>query len=44
MHTDDDHEDLALERGAEVEAGTAETITLAEYRAHVQRRRVARAS
>lgn len=31
-------------RGAEVEAGTAETITLAEYRAHVQRRRAARAA
>jgi putative addiction module component (TIGR02574 family) len=31
-------------RGAEVQAGTAETITLAEYRAHVQRRRAARAS
>jgi putative addiction module component (TIGR02574 family) len=31
-------------RGAEVEAGAAETITLAEYRAHVQRRRAARAS
>jgi putative addiction module component (TIGR02574 family) len=31
-------------RGAEVEAGTAETITLAEHRAHVQRRRAARAS
>ena len=31
-------------RGAKVEAGTAETITLAEYRAHVQRRRAARAS
>jgi putative addiction module component (TIGR02574 family) len=31
-------------RGAEVEAGTAETITLEEYRAHVRRRRVARAS
>jgi putative addiction module component (TIGR02574 family) len=30
-------------RGAEVEAGTAETITLAEYRAHVQQRRAARA-
>ncbi|HWO19335.1 MAG TPA: addiction module protein [Kofleriaceae bacterium] len=30
-------------RGAEVDAGTAETITLAEYRAHVQRRRAARA-
>jgi putative addiction module component (TIGR02574 family) len=31
-------------RGAEVEAGSAETITLAEYRAHVRRRRAARAS
>jgi len=31
-------------RGAEVDAGTAETITLEEYRAHVQRRRAARAS
>jgi putative addiction module component (TIGR02574 family) len=30
-------------RGAEVDAGTAETITLAEYRAHVQRRRASRA-
>ena len=30
-------------RGAEVDAGTAETVTLAEYRAHVQRRRAARA-
>lgn len=30
-------------RGAEVEAGSSETITLAEYRAHVQRRRAARA-
>ncbi len=30
-------------RGAEVDAGTAETITLEEYRAHVQRRRAARA-
>jgi putative addiction module component (TIGR02574 family) len=31
-------------RGAEVDAGIAETITLEEYRAHVQRRRAARAS
>ena len=31
-------------RSAEVKAGTAETLTLEEYRAHVQRRRVARAS
>lgn len=31
-------------RGAEVEAGSAETISLAEYRAHVRRRRTARAS
>ena len=30
-------------RGAEVEAGTAESITLAAYRDHVQRRRAARA-
>jgi putative addiction module component (TIGR02574 family) len=30
-------------RGAEVEAGTAETMTLEEYRAHVRRRRAARA-
>lgn len=29
-------------RAAEVEAGTAETMTLAEYRAHVRRRRAAR--
>ena len=31
-------------RGAEVDAGTAETMTLDEYRAHVRRRRAARAS
>ena len=31
-------------RGAEVDAGTADTITLEEYRAHVRRRRAARAS
>ena len=31
-------------RSAEVKAGTAETITLEEYRAYVQRRRAARAS
>lgn len=30
-------------RGAEVEAGGAETMTLEEYRAHVRRRRLARA-
>ena len=30
-------------RGAEVEAGTAETMTLDEYRAHVRARRAARA-
>jgi len=30
-------------RGAEVDAGTAETMTLDEYRAHVRQRRVARA-
>jgi putative addiction module component (TIGR02574 family) len=30
-------------RAAEVEAGTAETLTLDEYRAHVRARRVARA-
>lgn len=29
-------------RGAEVEAGTADTMTLDEYRAHVRRRRAAR--
>jgi putative addiction module component (TIGR02574 family) len=29
-------------RGAEVVAGTADTITLDEYRAHVRRRRAAR--
>ena len=31
-------------RSAEVEAGTAPTVTLAEYREHVQRRRATRAS
>lgn len=31
-------------RGAEVEAGTAETLTLDEFRAHVRRRRAARAA
>jgi putative addiction module component (TIGR02574 family) len=30
-------------RGAEVDAGTAETMTLDEYRAHVRRRRATRA-
>jgi putative addiction module component (TIGR02574 family) len=30
-------------RGAEVEAGTAETITLEEFREHVRQRRAARA-
>jgi len=30
-------------RGAEVDAGTAETITIDEYWAHVRRRRAARA-
>lgn len=30
-------------RGAEVAAGTAETMTLDEYRAHVRQRRAARA-
>lgn len=30
-------------RGAEVDAGTAETMTLDEYRAHVRQRRAARA-
>jgi putative addiction module component (TIGR02574 family) len=30
-------------RGAEIEAGTAETLTLDEYRAHVRARRAARA-
>lgn len=29
-------------RGAEVDAGTAETLTLDEYRAHVRARRAAR--
>ncbi len=29
-------------RGAEVDAGTAETMTLEDYRAHVRRRRAAR--
>lgn len=31
-------------RGAEVEEGTAETMTLDEYRAHVRQRRAARAA
>ena len=31
-------------RGAEVEAGTAATMTLDEYRAHVRARRAARSS
>ena len=36
--------DAELERrGAEVDAGTAETLTLDEYRAHVRARRAARA-
>jgi putative addiction module component (TIGR02574 family) len=30
-------------RGAEVDAGVAETMTIAEYRAHVRQRRAARA-
>lgn len=30
-------------RAAEVDAGTAETMTLEEYRAHVRQRRIARA-
>jgi putative addiction module component (TIGR02574 family) len=30
-------------RGADVDAGTADTMTLEEYRAHVQKRRLARA-
>jgi putative addiction module component (TIGR02574 family) len=30
-------------RGAEVDAGTAETMTLEEYRAHARQRRLARA-
>lgn len=30
-------------RGAEVNAGTADTVTMDEYRAHVRRRRAARA-
>ena len=35
--------DLEIERrGAEVDAGTAETMTLEEYRAHVRKRRLAR--
>jgi putative addiction module component (TIGR02574 family) len=29
-------------RGAEVDAGTAETMTIDEYRAHVRQRRAAR--
>jgi putative addiction module component (TIGR02574 family) len=37
--------DVEIERrGAEVDAGTAETMTLEEYRAHVRRRRLARAA
>ena len=37
--------DLEIDRrGAEVEAGTADTMTLDEYRAHVQRRRAARSA
>jgi putative addiction module component (TIGR02574 family) len=32
-----------VRRGSEVDAGTAETITLEEYRAHVRQRRAARA-
>lgn len=37
--------DVEIERrGAEVEAGTAETMTLEEYRAHVRARRAARAA
>lgn len=31
------------QRGAEVDAGTAETVTLEEYREHVRQRRAARA-
>jgi putative addiction module component (TIGR02574 family) len=31
-----------VRRGAEVDAGTAETMTIDEYRAHVRRRRAAR--
>jgi putative addiction module component (TIGR02574 family) len=31
-------------RGAEVAAGTAETLTLEEYRAHIRQRRAARTS
>lgn len=30
-------------RGAEVDEGTADTMTLEEYRAHIQKRRAARA-
>ena len=33
-----------VRRGSEVDAGTAETITLEEYRAHVRQRRAARAN
>jgi len=48
---DDEHDDDATavwdeeieRRAAEVEAGTAETITLDEYRAHIRARRVTRA-
>ena len=37
--------DLEIERrGAEVDAGTAETMTLEEYRAHIKKRRLARAA
>lgn len=36
--------DVEIERrGAEVDAGTADTMTLDEYRDHVRRRRAARA-
>ena len=31
-------------RGAEIDAGTAETLTLDEYRAHIRRRRATRAA
>jgi len=33
-----------MRRGSEVDAGSAETITLEEYRAHVRQRRAARES
>jgi putative addiction module component (TIGR02574 family) len=37
--------DVEIERrGAEVESGTAETMTFDEYRAHVRQRRAARAA